>query len=52
MAAPWPVAGARADHGRFVLPLNITGPPAISLLMELSGVGGPLVAGRRPATDA
>jgi hypothetical protein len=52
MAAPWPAAGAQADHGRFALPLNITVPPAISLSMELTGVGVPLVAGRRPATDA
>lgn len=51
MAASWPVAGAQADHGCSALPLNITGPPAISLLMELTGVGVPLVAGRRPATD-
>ena len=52
MAAPWPVAGAQADHGRIALPLNITGPAAISLLMELTGIGVPLGAGRRPATDA
>ena len=52
MAAPWPVAGAQADHGRFALPLNINGVPAISLPMQLIRVGVPLGAGRRPATDA